>query len=62
MTGVLGMLDLLHLTPMEKDQVGLLKVMHTSAQGLMRVINNILDYCKIEAGKVSQAYIAYVGT
>eukprot|EP00271_Cylindrocystis_brebissonii_P007795 TRINITY_DN21528_c0_g1_i1.p1 TRINITY_DN21528_c0_g1~~TRINITY_DN21528_c0_g1_i1.p1 ORF type:complete len:1075 (-),score=211.17 TRINITY_DN21528_c0_g1_i1:1210-4434(-) len=53
MTGVLGMLDLLKLTHVGREQRQLLKVMQTSAEGLMTVINNILDFCKMEAGRLT---------
>ena len=46
------MLDLLKLTPLETEQVQLLKVMQSSAEGLMTTINNILDFCKMEAGRL----------
>ncbi|BBN15753.1 protein MpPAS6 [Marchantia polymorpha subsp. ruderalis] len=52
MTGVLGMLDLLQLTSLVPEQQGLMKIMQESAEGLMEVINNILDFCKIEAGRL----------
>ncbi|CAM6120556.1 unnamed protein product [Calypogeia fissa] len=52
MTGVLGMLDLLRMTNLEAEQQGLLHIMQESAYGLMEVINNILDFCKIEAGRL----------
>ncbi|KAL3683042.1 hypothetical protein R1sor_001064 [Riccia sorocarpa] len=52
MTGVLGMLDLLQLTSLVPEQQGLMKIMQESAEGLMDVINNILDFCKIEAGRL----------
>lgn len=53
MTGVLGMLDLLHLTELDPHQQELVKIMQESAEGLMQVINNILDFCKMEAGRLS---------
>lgn len=53
MTGVLGMLDLLHLTHLVPQQQELVKIMQESAEGLMQVINNILDFCKMEAGRLS---------
>lgn len=53
MTGVLGMLDLLHLTQLVPQQQELVKIMQESAEGLMQVINNILDFCKMEAGRLS---------
>lgn len=53
MTGVLGMLDLLQLTQLVPQQQELVKIMQESAEGLMQVINNILDFCKMEAGRLS---------
>ncbi|KAG0567928.1 hypothetical protein M758_7G169800 [Ceratodon purpureus] len=53
MTGVLGMLDLLHLTHLVPQQQELVKIMQESAEGLMQVINNILDFCKMEASRLS---------
>lgn len=53
MTGVLGMLDLLHLTQLLPQQDELVKIMQESAEGLMQVINNILDFCKMEADRLS---------
>jgi signal transduction histidine kinase/ActR/RegA family two-component response regulator len=52
MTGVLGMLDLLHLTNLVPQQQEYLKIMQESAEGLMQVINNILDFCKMEASRL----------
>lgn len=52
MTGVLGMLDLLHLTTLVPQQQELVKIMQESAEGLMEVINNILDFCRMEAGRL----------
>eukprot|EP00897_Mesotaenium_endlicherianum_P005006 jgi/Mesen1/4533/ME000231S03791 len=50
MTGVLGMLDLLRLTPLTSEQSGYVRVMEGSAEGLMQVLNEILDFSQIEAG------------
>jgi len=53
MTGVLGMLDIAlasHLEPQQREYIG---SAHASARSLLRIINDILDLTKIEAGKVS---------
>nr|XP_024396407.1 ethylene receptor 2-like [Physcomitrium patens] len=52
MTGVLGMVDLLHLTKLVPQQQELVKIMQELAEGLLQVINNILDFCKMEAGRL----------
>ncbi len=52
MNGVLGMLELLDLTDLNKDQRESLGVARDSAIALLRLIDDILDFSKIEAGQV----------
>ncbi len=52
MNGVLGMLDLLQLTPLTEEQTEFAKVAYNSAESLLYVINDILDFSKIESGKL----------
>ncbi len=52
LTGILGMIDILEhteLTPTQKDYFDTLK---HSSENLREIINQVLDYSKIEAGKV----------
>jgi len=51
MTGVLGMLDLVLLGNLEPQQREFLCTTYTSARSLLRILNDILDLTKIEAGK-----------
>lgn len=53
MTGVLGMLDLLRLTTLTPEQAGFVRVMQGSAEGLMQVLNEILDFSRIQSGHLS---------
>jgi PAS domain S-box-containing protein len=53
MTGVLGMLDLVLLGNLEAEQRKYVETAHTSARSLVRILNDILDLTKIEAGKLS---------
>ncbi|OUS31872.1 hypothetical protein A9Q99_01900 [Gammaproteobacteria bacterium 45_16_T64] len=53
MTGILGMISLLKDTNMEETQQRYVGVIDSSSQSLLQIINDILDYSKIEAGKMS---------
>ncbi len=52
LNGVLGMVDLLKDTSINEQQRHYLNTIHTSGEILLSVINDILDYSKIEAGKM----------
>ncbi|QFU20558.1 response regulator [Shewanella eurypsychrophilus] len=52
MNGVLGMLDLLLKTHLDEDQCQKASIAKSSAQSLLTLINDILDYSKVEAGKL----------
>ncbi len=53
LTGLLGMLELLSLSPLSDDQRHELAIARESGKALSRIIDDILDYSKIEAGKLS---------
>jgi PAS domain S-box-containing protein len=53
LTGVLGMVDILEQTPLSEEQKDYLKTLKNSGENLREIINQVLDYSKIEAGKVS---------
>ncbi len=52
MNGVLGMADLLKRTRLAPQQAQYVDTIHQSTQSLLTVINDILDYSRIEAGKL----------
>lgn len=52
MNGVMGMLQLLQMTQLDKEQAHILNVCMTSSELLLKVINDILDYSKLESGKL----------
>lgn len=53
MNGVIGMAEMLRDTPLDDNQKHYLEVIHRSGETLLDIINNILDYSKIEAGKMA---------
>lgn len=52
MNGVIGMVEILLGTPLTKEQRHFAMLMKNSSEALLNVINDILDYSKIEAGKL----------
>ncbi len=52
LNGVIGMTDLALDTPLNAQQKECLETIKLSADSLLTVINDVLDYSKIEAGKV----------
>ncbi len=52
LNGVIGMGDLLRETSLSFEQLELVNSMHTSANTLLELIENVLDISKIEAGKL----------
>lgn len=52
LTGMLGMLELLSMTQLDKDQHATLDAAWDSGRGLLRIVSDILDWSKIEEGKL----------
>lgn len=52
LSGVIGMGDLLRETKLTNEQKELVNTMHSSANTLLELIENVLDIAKIEAGKI----------
>ena len=52
MTGVLGTLDLLVDMPLERQQRGIAEIALRSNKALLNVIDDVLDYSKLEAGRL----------
>ncbi|MFA6311411.1 MAG: ATP-binding protein [Sterolibacterium sp.] len=55
LTGLLGMLELLSMSDLEGDQRETLNTAWASARGLLRIVNDILDWSKIQEGKLEMS-------
>jgi PAS domain S-box-containing protein len=53
MNGVIGMLGLLRDTPLSDRQREYVQIARSSAESLLTILNDILDFTKIEAGKMT---------
>jgi len=53
MNGVLGMSEILGTTPLSPEQIRYLGVIRNSGKTLLRIIDDILDFAKIEAHKLT---------
>ena len=58
LNGILGMADLLGDTPLAPEQATYLKAMKTSGETLLSLIEEMLDFAKIEAGRLDLAVAA----
>ncbi|WP_244423194.1 response regulator [Bradyrhizobium sp. ORS 375] len=59
LAGMMGMIDLLVGTELNEEQCGLAHVAHESARNLLTVVNNILDFSKLEAGQFEPESIPF---
>jgi PAS domain S-box-containing protein len=59
MTGIIGMIELLAEAPLSGEQKRFVGALEGSAQSLLRVLNDVLDYSKIEAGRLDLEAVAF---
>ena len=59
MNGIIGMAELLSHTNLSAEQKDFLGMVQQSADSLLRLLNDILDYSKIEAGKLDLETIEF---
>lgn len=53
MNGIIGMIDLLHSTKLDEEQLMFVEILKDSSVALLDILNEILDFSKIETGKMS---------
>ncbi len=59
LNGVLGMLQLLRETPLERTQRFYLDTVLSSGDALLSVINNLIDYARLESGRLKLEHIRF---
>jgi PAS domain S-box-containing protein len=59
MAGMMGMIDLLSGSVLDHEQQELARIAQESARNLLTVVNNILDFSKLEAGQVKPEAINF---
>lgn len=59
LNGIIGMLDLTMLTELSHDQMDNLSTAKTCANSLLKIINDVLDFSKMEAGKLMIEYVEF---
>jgi len=59
MNGVIGFLENLRETPMSEQQQQYVRLIGSSARSLLKVINGILDFSKISAGRMELETVAF---
>ena len=53
LNAIIGMNDLLRDTALNEEQAEMVKAMHVASQSMLKLVENVLDISKIEAGKVA---------
>ncbi len=59
MTRIISMTDLTLMTEVTEDQREYLTIVKSSTRSLLKVLNDILDYSKIQAGKVTLEQVSF---
>jgi signal transduction histidine kinase len=52
LNGIVGMTDLMLGTPLNAEQNDFLETIHTNGENLLTIVNDVLDFSKIEFGKL----------
>jgi signal transduction histidine kinase len=59
MNGILGLTELLLMTPLTEEQADLARTVHQAAESLLTLVNDLLDAAKLDDGKLILEAIAF---
>jgi PAS domain S-box-containing protein len=59
LNGIIGMTDLMNGTPLTAEQKDFLETIHASGENLLTIVNDVLDFSKIEFGKLELDFHAF---
>jgi len=59
LNGIVGFTKLLEQTPLSPEQKEMVSIIESSSQNLINIVNNILDFSKIRAGKIELEAIPF---
>ncbi|WP_330541012.1 transporter substrate-binding domain-containing protein [Aeromonas hydrophila] len=60
MNGIIGMAEQLRFTPLDPEQRQMVGIINQGAEGLLQLIGNVLDYSKLDAGKMRLAPTSFL--
>ena len=59
LNGIMGFTELLKNTPLNEEQKDFVNIIEKSSENLLEIINNILDFAKIESKKIELESVAF---
>lgn len=60
LSGMISIIELLQNTHLSSDQCDLIELLHDNSKALMKIIGDILDFSRIEAGRIEVESISFV--
>jgi PAS domain S-box-containing protein len=59
LTGIMGVIDILSDSDLDSEKKGHVEILKNTSESLMEIVNQVLDFSKIEEGKLSLKFINF---